>query len=334
MTALSTLLPWRIVCCQVIASNHRQRVRKSIMTATNEDSPRGLAFAVTAYVMWGFLPLYMKALAHVPPVEVIAHRVVWSIPVAALILLVMRRTADIRAALSSPRTLGMAAVTATLISINWGIYVWAIGSGHALDAALGYYINPLFSVGLGALLLGERPSGAQLFRHRAGGGGGRSADGFSGTGAGCGTGADVQLGLLRIFQKEPSGRSGAGFLSRGAAADTACAGAHPVGGHERSRSFCDGNSAGYVAIAGGGCGDGGAAHRLRHRGKAAAAFDNRHPAIHRTDNDLPDRRLRLRRTVRHGTHDRLSDDLDGPGDLHSFADPSVPSQAYSRNGRA
>jgi len=163
MTALSTLLPWRIVCCPVIASNHLQRVRKSIMTATNEDSPRGLAFAVTAYVMWGFLPLYMKALAHVPPVEVIAHRVVWSIPVAALILLVMRRTADIRAALSSPRTLGMAAVTATLISINWGIYVWAIGSGHALDAALGYYINPLFSVGLGALLLGERPSGAQLF---------------------------------------------------------------------------------------------------------------------------------------------------------------------------
>lgn len=132
------------------------------MTATNEDSPRGLALAVTAYVMWGFLPLYMKALAHVPPIEVIAHRVIWSVPIAAVILLVMRRTADIRAALSSPRTLGMAAVTAALISINWGVYVWAIGSGHALDAALGYYINPLFSVALGALLLGERPRGAQL----------------------------------------------------------------------------------------------------------------------------------------------------------------------------
>lgn len=75
----------------------------------------------------------------------------------------MGRTADIRAAVSSPRTLGMAAVTAALISVNWGIYVWAIGSGHALDAALGYYINPLFSVALGALLLGERPRGAQLF---------------------------------------------------------------------------------------------------------------------------------------------------------------------------
>lgn len=133
------------------------------MTATNEDSPRGLALAVTAYVMWGFLPLYMKALAHVPPTEVIAHRVIWSVPIAAAILLAMGRTADIRAAVSSPRTLGMAAVTAALISVNWGIYVWAIGSGHALDAALGYYINPLFSVALGALLLGERPRGAQLF---------------------------------------------------------------------------------------------------------------------------------------------------------------------------
>jgi chloramphenicol-sensitive protein RarD len=136
---------------------------KQIMPATNEDDPRGLALAVTAYVMWGFLPLYMKALAHVPPIEVIAHRVIWSVPIAAVILLVMRRTADIRAAIASPRTLGMAAVTAALISINWGIYVWAIGSEHALDAALGYYINPLFSVALGALLLGERPRGAQLF---------------------------------------------------------------------------------------------------------------------------------------------------------------------------
>ena len=133
------------------------------MTVTNEDDPRGLGLAVTAYVMWGFLPLYMKALAHVPPIEVIAHRVIWSVPIAAVILLAMRRTADIRAALSSPRMLGMAAVTAALISINWGVYVWAIGSGHALDAALGYYINPLFSVALGALLLGERPRGAQLF---------------------------------------------------------------------------------------------------------------------------------------------------------------------------
>jgi chloramphenicol-sensitive protein RarD len=128
----------------------------------NEDSLRGFAFATTAYVLWGFLPLYMKALAHIPPAEVIAHRVLWSIPIAGVVLWATGRTSDLEAALRSPRTLGMAALTAAFISVNWGIYVWAIGAGHALDAALGYYINPLFTVFLGAVLLGERLSLAQL----------------------------------------------------------------------------------------------------------------------------------------------------------------------------
>jgi chloramphenicol-sensitive protein RarD len=122
----------------------------------NEDSLSGFLFALTAYLLWGFLPLYMKALAHIPPVEVIAHRVVWSVPVALAVLWVLGRTGDLRAAFRQPRMLGMGAVTAALISVNWGIYVWAIGSGHALDAALGYYINPLFSIFLGAVLLRER----------------------------------------------------------------------------------------------------------------------------------------------------------------------------------
>lgn len=132
------------------------------MATTNDDDPRGLAFAVTAYFIWGLLPYYMKALADVPPAEVIAHRVIWSVPVAAAILYAMRRTADIRIALRSPRTLGMAAVTAALVSVNWGIYIWAITTDRALDAALGYYINPLFSVALGALLLGEKLNAIQI----------------------------------------------------------------------------------------------------------------------------------------------------------------------------
>jgi chloramphenicol-sensitive protein RarD len=122
----------------------------------NKDSLRGFLFALTAYLLWGFLPLYMKAMAHIPPAEVVAHRVIWSVPIAAVVLIWLGRTADLKAALVSPRMIGMGALTAALISVNWGIYVWAIGSGHALDAALGYYINPLFSVFLGAVLLGER----------------------------------------------------------------------------------------------------------------------------------------------------------------------------------
>ncbi len=128
----------------------------------NEDSLRGLAFAVTAYVMWGFLPIYMKMVAHIPPVEVIAHRVIWSVPVAAAVLIVLARTSDLVAAFRSPRMLAQGVLTAALISVNWLVYVWAIATEQTLAAALGYYINPLFSVLLAAVFLGERLNRAQM----------------------------------------------------------------------------------------------------------------------------------------------------------------------------
>jgi chloramphenicol-sensitive protein RarD len=130
---------------------------------TNQDSLAGFFFAMSAYVFWGFLPLYMKELAHIPPQEVIAHRVLWSLPIAAAVLILQGRTADLKRALHTPAMLGMAAITATLVSLNWGVYVWAIGAGHALDAALGYYINPLFSILLGAVLLKENLSKLQKY---------------------------------------------------------------------------------------------------------------------------------------------------------------------------
>lgn len=135
---------------------------KTAPPAQNVDTPQGLAYAMGAYLMWGILPLYMKALAHVPAVEIVAHRVIWAVPIAAIPLIYRKRTADLVAALKSPRTLVMACVTAALISVNWGIYVWSVAVGRTLDAALGYYINPLFSVALGALLLGERLNKAQM----------------------------------------------------------------------------------------------------------------------------------------------------------------------------
>ena len=111
--------------------------------------------------MWGFLPLYMKAMDHIPPPEIIAHRILWSVPIAGLILVVLGRTGDVLGALRNRRMVGMAAVTAALISVNWGVYVWAIANDRALDAALGYYINPLFSVALGAIMLREKLAAAQ-----------------------------------------------------------------------------------------------------------------------------------------------------------------------------
>ncbi|HCZ01253.1 MAG: permease [Rhodobacterales bacterium RIFCSPHIGHO2_02_FULL_62_130] len=127
----------------------------------NEDSRAGFGYALTAYLLWGALPIFMKAVAHISPAEVIAHRVIWSVPIAGAVLMWTGRLADLKTALRTPRMLAMGAATAALITINWGIYVWAIGAGHALDTALGYYINPLFSVFLGAVLLGERLSRAQ-----------------------------------------------------------------------------------------------------------------------------------------------------------------------------
>ncbi|WP_146347074.1 EamA family transporter RarD [Falsiphaeobacter marinintestinus] len=128
----------------------------------NMDTPQGLAFAITAYLLWGFLPIYLKIVSYVPMAEVLAHRIIWSVPVAGAVLIALGRTRDIRVALRSPHMLAMGLVTAALISVNWGIYVYAIATDQTLDAALGYYINPLFSVFLGAVLLGERLSRLQI----------------------------------------------------------------------------------------------------------------------------------------------------------------------------
>ncbi|MFN4057115.1 MAG: EamA family transporter RarD [Roseinatronobacter sp.] len=127
----------------------------------NEDTGRGFAFAGGAFFIWGLLPFYIKAMSHIPTVEVIAHRVIWALPVALGVVWWLGRTADLRRAIRTPRMLAMAFVTSGLISVNWGAYVWLIQNGHAMDTALGYYINPVFSVFLGAVLLREKLSPRQ-----------------------------------------------------------------------------------------------------------------------------------------------------------------------------
>ncbi|MGH1464636.1 MAG: EamA family transporter RarD [Cognatishimia sp.] len=135
---------------------------KKPTSAVNQDTPQGLVLAIMAYGLWGMLPLYMDKLAHVSPAEIVAHRAIWSIPVAATVLILLRRTDTLRTAIKNPRMLAMACLTAALISINWGVYVYAISVGRVADAALGYYINPLFSMFLAVVLLGEQPNRAQL----------------------------------------------------------------------------------------------------------------------------------------------------------------------------
>ncbi|MCY6381435.1 EamA family transporter RarD [Hoeflea prorocentri] len=126
------------------------------------SATRGFAFGISAYLMWGLLPFYMKAVDHVPAIEVVAYRILCSIPVAGIIILFLGRTADLKQALRTPRTLALAFLTATMIAVNWGIYTWAVAHERTVETALGYYINPLVSIMLGALFLGERFNRAQL----------------------------------------------------------------------------------------------------------------------------------------------------------------------------
>ncbi|MBT8224563.1 MAG: EamA family transporter RarD [Dactylosporangium sp.] len=127
------------------------------------DQPRrGYVFGIAAYVIWGFFPPYYKLLSQAGPVEILAHRVVWSMVFVAGILLVGRRgraIAQIRR-LPARILLGIAAA-ATLIGLNWGMYIYAVVSSQIVESSLGYFINPLFVVLLGVVVLGERLRRAQ-----------------------------------------------------------------------------------------------------------------------------------------------------------------------------
>jgi chloramphenicol-sensitive protein RarD len=124
---------------------------RSELTAT-----RGLAAAVVAYLFWGVFPLYLRPLIGVPPLQIIAHRVVWSSLLVLLLLAARAELGKLRAALAEPPLCRRLALTATLISINWLTYVWGVSHGRVIDTSLGYFINPLVSVLLAVVVLGER----------------------------------------------------------------------------------------------------------------------------------------------------------------------------------
>jgi chloramphenicol-sensitive protein RarD len=110
--------------------------------------------SVAAYTLWGAFPLYFKALS-AAPLEVLGHRVIWSALFLAVILSVQRRWAWLSAVLRTRRVLLAAFASASLLSVNWFVYIWAVAEGRVVDASLGYFITPLVSVLIGVLLLGE-----------------------------------------------------------------------------------------------------------------------------------------------------------------------------------
>jgi chloramphenicol-sensitive protein RarD len=116
----------------------------------------GMLAAVTAFLIWGTFPLYWKQLAAVPALEIVAHRTAWGFVAVAAWVTWRREWRQVRALATSPRTVLTLAASATLIVLNWGIYVWAVNHGQIVESSLGYYINPLVNVVLGVVLLRER----------------------------------------------------------------------------------------------------------------------------------------------------------------------------------
>ncbi|HEY8591795.1 MAG TPA: EamA family transporter RarD [Sphingomicrobium sp.] len=129
--------------------------------AADRHARGGFALGLSAYALWGVLPFYFKALGGIPAVDIVAHRILWSLPVLAALLAVGSGWSNVRAALARPATLALLFVTAILIGANWLLYVYAVTSGHILAASFGYYLNPLANVLLGRFVLGERLSRMQ-----------------------------------------------------------------------------------------------------------------------------------------------------------------------------
>jgi len=130
-------------------------------TDSHAEDRSGLLAALGAFAIWGLLPLYLRPLGHVPALQITAHRIVQSCLLVFAFLAVTGQLGAVRAALSHRESRLRLIGSTVMISVNWLIYVWAVGNGHVVDASLGYFINPLVSVMMGVALLSERLNRAQ-----------------------------------------------------------------------------------------------------------------------------------------------------------------------------
>lgn len=136
--------------------------RRVSTPAPHDPGAVGFSAALAAYLIWGLSPIYFKSLSRVPPLEILAHRVVWSVLMLAIAIAFTRRFTAVRDAVATPRAVAVLALTTALISGNWLLYIWAVNSGRLLEASLGYFVNPLVNVALGAAFLHESLTRRQL----------------------------------------------------------------------------------------------------------------------------------------------------------------------------
>ncbi|MEI6859862.1 MAG: EamA family transporter RarD [Shewanella sp.] len=124
---------------------------------------KGIVFAICAYTLWGFAPLFFKLLGQVSATEILIHRVIWSFVFVTMLMMAFGGFSHLRQVLKQPKQLMVLALTSILIAANWLLFIWAINNDHMLDASLGYFINPLVNVMLGMVFLGERLRKLQWF---------------------------------------------------------------------------------------------------------------------------------------------------------------------------
>jgi chloramphenicol-sensitive protein RarD len=120
------------------------------------EAEKGTAYGALAFLVWGSFPLYFRALEPASAVEILLHRVLWSLIVCLLVLAVTKNLRGFATVLRTPRLLAALSLAAVLIAINWGVYIYAVNDGNVVEASLGYFINPLLTVLLGVLVLRER----------------------------------------------------------------------------------------------------------------------------------------------------------------------------------
>jgi chloramphenicol-sensitive protein RarD len=127
-------------------------------TLEPHNETAGILYAVSAYGIWGVLPLYWDALDKVPPFELSFHRMVWCALFGIGVTIVLGRSKRLWQSVRNPKVLRALTISSILIAINWTVYIWSIAKAELVEASLGYYINPLLSIALGVLLLGEKLS--------------------------------------------------------------------------------------------------------------------------------------------------------------------------------
>jgi len=130
-------------------------------TPSNTDNKAGVLAGITAYIIWGVFPIYFVITRAVPATEMVAHRIIWSVPFGLMIILFRRQLKDVWEALKKPKTVALLGLAAISLAINWGVYIWAIQQDQIFQGSLGYYINPLAYVLVGVVFFKETLSRLQ-----------------------------------------------------------------------------------------------------------------------------------------------------------------------------